>query len=182
MVPTHLTTLGYGMGVYDGTNGGTTVNFLSSTGKNLGVSFSGGGSYNFQSVEAPVSFLSSSLQSYVYLSDNSNSVRGNIVPRYFTMIVSSLWTKTQKCILVITAIMPQKATSSPALITGIFALVVVSVVVVTMVEIYPRGIFQRLHICRAIAIGYDIFWLYIGASCLLSSTEVRATKTNKLDI
>jgi hypothetical protein len=88
MIPKHLTTLGYGVGVFDGTNGGTTVNFMSSTGKSLGVSFSGGGSYNFQTVEAPVSFLSSSMQSYVYLSDNSNSTFANIVPRYFTMTVS----------------------------------------------------------------------------------------------
>jgi hypothetical protein len=88
MLPTHLTTLGYGLGVFDATNGGTTVNFMSSTGKSLAVSFAGGNSYNFQTVDAPVSFLSGTLQSYVYLSDNSSSTFANIVPRYFTMIVS----------------------------------------------------------------------------------------------
>jgi hypothetical protein len=87
LVPSHLTTLGYAVGVFDATSGGTTVNFLSSTGKSLPVPFQGGSSYNFQTVEAPVSFLSGALQSYVYLSDNSSGTFANIVPRYFTMSV-----------------------------------------------------------------------------------------------
>ncbi len=67
--------------------------------------------------------------------------------------------------------MPQKSDFIAELITGIFALVVVSVVVVTMVEFTLAAFSNGSTYAKAIAIGYDIFWLYIGASYLLSSTD-----------
>lgn len=57
------------------------------------------------------------------------------------------------------------------LMTGAFALVIVSIVLITMVEFTLAAFSNGSTYAKAIAVGYDIFWLFIGSSYLLSATD-----------
>jgi hypothetical protein len=57
------------------------------------------------------------------------------------------------------------------LTTGIFALIMVSIVVITMVEFTLTAFSNGSTYAKAIAVGYDLFWLYIGSSYLLATTD-----------
>jgi hypothetical protein len=57
------------------------------------------------------------------------------------------------------------------LVTGLFALVIVSIIVVTMAEFTLAAFANGSTYAKVIAVGYDLFWLYIGASYLLTGTD-----------
>jgi hypothetical protein len=57
------------------------------------------------------------------------------------------------------------------LMAGALALVIVAIVLVTMAEFTLAAFSNGSTYAKAIAVGYDIFWLFIGSSYLLSATD-----------
>lgn len=66
---------------------------------------------------------------------------------------------------------PQRSNLIAELTTGVFALVMVSIVVITMAEFTMAAFSNGSTYAKAIAVGYDLFWMYIGASYLLATTD-----------
>lgn len=84
MIPTNIRSLVYGVGVVDGTTGGTTITLQDSSGNSSSMSTYGGSSYNYQELTVPVTFSNSALQSYYYMTDSTSSY-ATMIPKSYTM-------------------------------------------------------------------------------------------------